>query len=295
MIQLIKENFNLFLTEYIKKNFALGKLEKNPLHPVLEYALSGKGKHVRPLLCLLAADALGGEISQSLFPALAIEFLHTYSLIHDDLPAMDNDSLRRGRPTLHIQFDEARAILAGDALLTDAFSILSSPDFVIKDHLKIKLIHLLSLACGSSGMIYGQALDIECEKKKIKDVSLLETLHLNKTGKLIAASCQAGALVSQNKNNLDQKTLDSFYEFGLKIGYAFQLQDDLIDDSPHTGKSQGKDRKQEKLTVLDFYSRFEIEKKVTQLTEEAISFIENTSPKTFPLIKFVKELIERKS
>jgi len=191
----------------------------------MQYAISAGGKRVRPILCLAAAEAVGRNPSDLLPVACALELIHTYSLIHDDLPAMDDDALRRGKPTLHIQFDEATAILAGDALLTLAFQILSDPQYVTsKNHqASLKVMHKVCVAAGYSGMIDGQMLDMVSEGKKL-NFNEIKVLHKKKTGALIQASVFAGALMG----DADEQEMLALNTYASHIGLAFQVADDLL-------------------------------------------------------------------
>ena len=189
------------------------------IHKAMRYAVRG-GKRIRPILCLLSAEASGKDIKKALKTACAIEMIHTYSLIHDDLPAMDNDDYRRGRPTCHKKFGEANAILAGDALLTLAFNVLSGA--TADAALNARISEAVSGACGTFGMIGGQAADI---MPGDKDLMALEYININKTGALIAASCKAGAISSGAKN----KDINALFAFGERIGLVFQIVDDILD------------------------------------------------------------------
>lgn len=213
-------------------------LPKAPsFHPYYEealaYMLLGGGKHFRAQLLLGVVEALSPQkLAASMDAALALECMHTYSLIHDDLPAMDNASLRRGLETLHKKYDELTAILVGDALNTHAFTLLSRLEF---DALtRIKLVEYLSVNAGTCGMVLGQILDCHFEKQRL-DIEKLEFLHLHKTGCLIAASLAMGAIIA----GFDEKPL---YEFGLKLGLIFQINDDIIDETL-SSKEAGKPTK----------------------------------------------------
>ena len=211
-------------------------------HPVYEDALgvmlTAGGKRFRPMLLLSIVDAYEPMLHDSSLPvALAIEMLHTYSLIHDDLPAMDDADLRRGHPTLHKRYDEVTAILAGDALNTDAFYLIAKAP--LREDVKIKLVELLARDGGSRGMVLGQAIDCYFENKPL-DLEQIKTLHTNKTAKLIAVSLQMGAVIV----GLEKKVQDELYAFGLDLGLLFQIQDDIIDETQseeEAGKTTGND------------------------------------------------------
>jgi len=224
------------MEEFIKKNLIKAK----SFHPFFEKALNemllAGGKHFRPKLLLAVVNAYNPLLVENAkYAAFAIELIHTYSLIHDDLPAMDNASLRRGHPTLHVTYDETTAILVGDALNTYAFEVLSKAP--MHSDVKVELIKTLSHNAGPGGMVLGQAIDCYFEDKKL-NLDELRILHLNKTAKLIAASLKMGAIIV-NKPDL----ADKLYDFGLKLGLLFQIQDDLLDleDESKTGKTTGVD------------------------------------------------------
>ena len=228
------QRFETYLTE---------NLPKVPsFHPIYEDALGvmleAGGKRFRPMLLLSIVDAYEPMLYNSSLPvALAIEMLHTYSLIHDDLPAMDNADLRRGHPTLHKRYDEVTAILAGDALNTEAFYLIAKAP--LREDVKIKLVELLARDGGSRGMVLGQAIDCYFENKPL-DLEQIKTLHTNKTAKLIAVSLQMGAVIV----GLEKKIQDELYAFGIDLGLLFQIQDDIIDETQseeEAGKTTGID------------------------------------------------------
>ncbi len=216
--------------------------QSNSFHPIFEKALQDMllagGKRFRPMLLLAIVEAKQSLLlKNSLSVALAVELLHTYSLIHDDLPAMDNASLRRGHPTLHTTYDEVTAILVGDALNTHSFNLIANAP--LSSDVKIELIKTLSSDGGIDGMIIGQAIDCYFENQKIS-LEELEFLHIHKTAKLIAASLKMGAIICQ----LDLETQNKLYDFGIDIGLLFQIQDDIIDEtqsSEEAGKTTNND------------------------------------------------------
>jgi len=211
-------------------------------HPVYEDALGAMlqagGKRFRPMLLLSIVNAYEPMLYNSALPvALAIEMLHTYSLIHDDLPVMDNADLRRGKETLHKRYDEVTAILAGDALNTEAFYLISKAP--LREDIKIKLVELLARDGGARGMVLGQAIDCYFENKAL-ELEQIKTLHRNKTAKLIAVSLQMAAVIVR----LDKKVQDELYAFGIDLGLLFQIQDDIIDETQseeQAGKTTGND------------------------------------------------------
>ena len=211
-------------------------------HPVYEEALgtmlTAGGKRFRPMLLLNIVDAYEPMLYNGALPvALALEMFHTYSLIHDDLPAMDDADLRRGHQTLHKRFDEVTAILAGDALNTDAFYLIAKAP--LREDIKIKLVELLARDGGGRGMVLGQAIDCYFENTPL-ELEQIKTLHKNKTAKLIAVSLQMGAVIV----GLEQKIQDALYDFGIDLGLLFQIQDDIIDETQseeEAGKTTGND------------------------------------------------------
>ncbi|HLG27121.1 MAG TPA: farnesyl diphosphate synthase [Paenisporosarcina sp.] len=215
------------------------------LKEAMNYSLVAGGKRVRPLFLLAVLDFLKMKHGEALAVGATIEMVHTYSLIHDDLPSMDNDDFRRGKLTNHKVYGEALAILAGDGLLTYSFGVLARLKEVSAEN-KLELIHLLSKAAGAEGMVGGQVLDIESERKKVT-VDELETIHINKTGALLSFSIEAGAILAQ----VDDNTRKALTDFGFHIGLAFQIQDDILDIEGTTeelGKTAGKDVASEKNT-----------------------------------------------
>ena len=214
------------------------------LHAAMRYAVLGGGKRVRPLLAHAAGELAGASAQDVDAAAVAVESIHAYSLVHDDLPAMDDDSLRRGRPTVHIAFDEATAILAGDALQALAFDALCQA--ATTPEIRVGLIAALAQACGSQGMCGGQQLDMDATGKTLT-IAELERVHAMKTGALIRASVRMGALIG----NADEAALARLDEFAADLGLAFQIRDDILDvesDDASLGKTAGKDTAQGKST-----------------------------------------------
>jgi len=263
------QNFEQFLTQHLPTS--------KSIHPTYEKALQNMliagGKRFRPALLLGVVKAYNPLMLDSArHAAYAIELLHTYSLIHDDLPAMDDSDIRRGKPTLHVSFDEVTAILAGDALNTYSFEVLSNAPF--SDAIKVKLIRELASNGGLNGMVLGQAIDCYFENKPLK-VDDIKILHTNKTAKLIAASLKMGAIIV-GKDAL----ADELYEFGIKLGLLFQIQDDILDVTQTTqeaGKLTNNDEnKNSFVTILGLEeSMKEANELAKELTEEILSFDEN--------------------
>lgn len=260
------------------------------LKEAMRYSALNGGKRLRPML-LIAAGHLSGADAKILYPlGMAIEMIHAYSLIHDDLPAMDDDSLRRGKPTCHIQFDEATAILAGDALLTESFVILSHLEG-ISDSAKIKLIQLFSHSAGASGMVGGQMMDLEGEERKITSDELV-AIHRLKTGKLIKASILAGAIAG----NADEKTLMHLTEFADNIGLAFQVKDDILDvtgTSEELGKTAGKDLEQEKSTYVTLLGLEKATTILDELIDKAFDSLNALGEKNAPLLNLTAYVVKR--
>jgi geranylgeranyl diphosphate synthase type II len=260
----------------------------------MKYSLMAGGKRIRPVLCLAACEAVGGFAKDALTAACALEMVHTYSLIHDDLPAMDDDRLRRGKPTSHVTFDEATAILAGDALLTLAFEILSSDKFDPGHSVsrRLQVIGLISAAAGYQGMIQGQMLDIASEGLNLS-AGELENVHRLKTGALIEASLTCGALLG----GADSRPQALLTDYGSKIGLAFQVADDIlnVEGNPELmGKAVGTDNLRQKSTypsVLGIRAAKQFSKKLVQ---EALQALETFGKQADPLRGIARYIIERK-
>lgn len=215
------------------------------LRDAMRYSLEAGGKRVRPALIYAVLDAYGVERTEGDAVAAALEMIHTYSLIHDDLPAMDDDDVRRGRPTNHIKFDEATAILAGDALLTNAFSCLLASDLAAET--KVALAAKLAEAAGASGMVGGQLDDMLGERGGVESVEELESIHRRKTGALLVFALEAGGLIA----GVSPSDAESLRNFGRHLGIAFQIQDDILDvtgDASKIGKPVGSDEQNDKAT-----------------------------------------------
>ena len=228
----------------------------------MRHGVLNGGKRLRPFLVIEVGALFDASLNDTLLCGCALECLHSYSLVHDDLPAMDNDDMRRGKPTVHKAFDEATAILAGDALLTVAFDILSSPECHPSANVRCELVSLLSRAAGQGGMIGGQVQDIEAETS-IPNADEIRRLQSMKTGALIRYACEAGAILGE----ASEKDRAQMVEFGKTIGLAFQLADDLLDvtsSSAEMGKRVGKDAEQGKGTLVGLYG---VEKTRTLLND----------------------------
>ena len=264
------------------------------LHKAMRYSIFAGGKRIRPILVIAAAEVFGKTAANVINIACAIELIHTYSLIHDDLPAIDNDDLRRGLPTNHKVFGEAIALLAGDALLTKAFQIMSQPSAVSgqQSALILKSIHEIAKAAGSTGMVGGQVVDIESEGKEVA-FPVLEYIHIHKTGELILASVKAGAILAGAEN----KELETITRYGEAIGLAFQIADDIIDvegNKEDVGKNIGGDAKKGKVTYPSILGVDESRKRARELVDMAITALKDFDRKAEPLREIARYIVERK-
>ncbi len=260
----------------------------------MKYALMAGGKRIRPVLCIAAAEAVGNESPNVLKAACALEVVHTYSLIHDDLPAMDDDDLRRGKPTCHIAFDEATAILAGDALLTLAFQILSSIECKTRtDMVKLlRIIHTISSAAGYKGMIEGQMRDLSSENSRL-DIEDLSTMHALKTGALIEASVNTGILLGGGS----EKQIQQLGIYATNIGLAFQVTDDILNvegDAELMGKAIGTDEIRNKSTFPSLLGINESKIFKKKLINNALQALDNFDSRSDPLRAIASYIIERK-
>ena len=263
----------------------------------MRYSLMASGKRLRPVLCIAAAEAVGGMDKGILYPACALEMIHTYSLIHDDLPAMDNDDLRRGIPTCHKAFDEATAILAGDALLTLSFEILASDNTIdgsktlITNSMRLDVIKFIAMAAGFRGMISGQMMDMESQGKSL-DSKELETLHFSKTGALIEASVYSGAVLGGGSR--DQ--IRDLTSYGRSIGLAFQVADDILDvegDPDLMGKATQKDADLDKSTYPSVIGLNESKEFADKLIHDALKNLKSFGNHSDPLAAIARYIIER--
>lgn len=293
----LQQNVHEFFIATLKKFSQVAYSESIDLHAACRYALTGEGKHIRPLLTLLTADMCGGDQKQALSAAVAIEMVHTYSLIHDDLPCMDDDDVRRGRPTVHKVYGDATALLAGDALLTDAFRVISHPQqwpdvfpSFPQAESRLAQITILAQAAGGRGMVLGQALDMHWTARTGASKQDLDGIHQHKTGCLIAAACSMGAHAA----SASSKQVEQMGKFGEKLGLAFQICDDLLDEMEGTGKSLGKDTHQGKLTYLRFMSREEAASAAAQLTREAEEILHSFGSRSAPLATLTATLLQRR-
>ena len=278
----------------VEKNLIV-ELQKNPaleekLAKAMEYSLMAGGKRLRPILVMAAADAVNGTGEKFLTVATAIEMIHTYSLIHDDLPAMDNDDYRRGKLTNHKVFGDATAILAGDALLTLAFEVVTRQENISPEIL-LQVVKEISTAAGQSGMVGGQSIDLESENKKI-DMATLRKMHLGKTGALFRAAIRSGAILAgANSQQLDALTI-----YAEKFGLAFQITDDILDvigDEKNLGKPIGSDAKNNKSTYVTLTSLEEAKNLAQKAVEDAMDALKIFGAEADFLRELVKYLIGR--
>ncbi|GAB2584558.1 polyprenyl synthetase family protein [Nitrincola alkalisediminis] len=262
------------------------------LQNAMRYSLLQGGKRIRPALVFLANAFCGADDEKALAPAAAIEMIHTYSLIHDDLPAMDNDELRRGKPTCHIEFGEANAILAGDALLTLAFEVLSRPSPLYTPESQLKMIQTLAVAAGHRGMVAGQAFDLAHEDHPLT-LDQLEAMHCHKTGALISASLTLGA---QAADCQDQQVLQDLSRFGRIIGLAFQVKDDLLDiegDTLTLGKPSGSDLARNKPTYPALLGLQGAKDKLLSLQAQAHTCLHSYGSSSSALLALADYIVER--
>lgn len=289
----LKEKREL-IDSYLESYFSIPS-EPFVLHEAMRYSLFAGGKRIRPILTLASYEACGGNPKDIVPYATALELIHTYSLIHDDLPSMDNDDLRRGKPTNHKVFGEAMAILAGDALLTEAFLILSNNlhSSSLKPSNLIKIIREVSLASGVHGMVGGQALDIFSENIE-PDKDTLDFIHLHKTAALITASVRMGAILA----NIKEKKLKALTEYGTGIGLAFQIIDDILDiegNAEELGKTAGSDIKMKKMTYPALCGTEKSRQKAKDLISDAIDSLKIFSSEADQLRKIARYLLKRRA
>ncbi len=265
------------------------------LYAAMRYSVINGGKRIRPLLVYAACEALEGSPEQADAAACAVELIHAYSLVHDDLPAMDDDDLRRGQPTTHKAFDEACAILAGDALQSLAFEVLTdTQDSELNAETKLAMLATLSRAAGPAGMVGGQAIDLAAVGRKI-DQTALERMHRHKTGALIEASVQLGALAS---GKADALSLNSLQRYAEAIGLAFQVQDDILDvesDTATLGKRQGADIARDKPTYPALLGMAAAKTYAQDLCDQALHALRPFGARAEALRELARFIVERRS
>ena len=268
--------------------------EPRELHAAMHYSVFAGGKRIRPILCMASSEACGGDLAPVMPVACALELIHTYSLIHDDLPSMDNDDFRRGKPTSHKVFGEATAILAGDALLTEAFALLSRAEKVrLAAERRLSVIQEIALAAGAAGMVGGQALDIRMDKKAL-DIGALTDMHRSKTGALIMAAVKTGALIA----GASDRKLSALIGYANHIGVAFQIADDILNvegDSTLMGKSTGSDAALGKVTCVSLLGLEAAKARLAEEVGAAIACIASFDARALPLRVIARFIMERKS
>jgi geranylgeranyl diphosphate synthase type II len=263
------------------------------LHQAMRYSVFAGGKRIRPVLMIAACEAVGGDPTLVLPAACAMEMIHTYSLIHDDLPAMDDDDFRRGRPTNHRVYGEATAILAGDGLLTEAFILLSNPELQtgIPAIVSRQVIHTIARCAGSLGMVGGQTVDMESEGQQI-DLPTLEYIHTHKTGALILAALQCGALLG----GAEDAAFAALTRYGEAAGLAFQVADDVLDvvgDQACLGKDVGSDQARGKATYVALLGLEEARKRARELRDLAVAALEPLGAPAEPLRQIAHYIVDR--
>lgn len=266
------------------------------VHKAMRYSVFAGGKRVRPILMLAACQAVGGDTERAIPAACAMEMIHTYSLIHDDLPAMDDDDFRRGNPTNHKVFGEAIAILAGDALLTEAFKLTSDPRFAsgCDAAARLAVIHEIATCAGSYGMVGGQVVDMESEGRPGIDLPTVQYIHTHKTGALIKASVVAGALLG----SAGEEALRAITRYGEAAGLAFQIADDILDIEGTTeeiGKDAGSDEARGKATYPAVIGLAAAKEEAQSMMDEAMRALEIFGPEADPLRQIAGYIVNRKN
>ncbi len=262
------------------------------LHSAMRYSMFAGGKRIRPAMTIAAAEAVGGNAEDVIEVACATELIHTYSLIHDDLPAMDDDDLRRGKPTCHKAFGEAQAILAGDALLTLAFEVMVEGAKGANNGMIIQVIGEMAKASGSLGMVGGQLVDIESEGMDV-DIAILDFIHTHKTGALINASIRIGAIMAGGTAG----QLDAITKYGKSIGTAFQITDDILDvvgEKEQLGKNTNGDAKKGKVTYPGLVGLSESKRRAKEWMDIALDALKDFDKKADPLRAIACYIVERR-
>lgn len=300
----MNQDDDLFLKAYLEDRQGIVEealqryLPENDIPPeiyeAVRYSIFNGGKRIRPILCLAAAEAVGGDLVPAIPVACALELIHAYSLIHDDLPAMDNDDFRRGKPTCHKVFGEGMAILAGDALLTEAFVLLSRAEKIMfSAERRLAVIQEIAYAAGIGGMVGGQALDVISEKTGA-DEKTLEEIHRRKTGALIVAAVRSGALIF----NAGKDKIEALTEYGMHVGQAFQIADDILNvegDSDLMGKQTGSDAARNKITYPSLLGIQTAREKLAGHVEAARASLAGFDERAMPLVVIARYVMERKS
>ncbi|SFV23142.1 (2E,6E)-farnesyl diphosphate synthase [Pseudidiomarina donghaiensis] len=283
-----KEHINALLERILEQRKAVAPR----LNEAMRYALVLGGKRVRPFLTLQVGQLCGASETSLNHAAAAIECVHAYSLIHDDLPAMDNDTLRRGQPTCHIAFDEATAILAGDSLQTLAFELISRPDATLNPRRQLEMIHVLAEASGDRGMCGGQALDLAATGQQLPESELAQ-VHIHKTGALIRAAVQLGVLAGHDSAQAHRANFDAFAHY---LGLAFQVRDDILDvigETSALGKTQGSDINANKATYVSLLGLDGAQQRLHDLHHKALHALAKIPYNTETLEAFADHLLNR--
>lgn len=283
MIDIINDEILKYLKKYSGKE----------MYEPMEYSLKAGGKRFRPMIMLLTCEALSGCYKDAIPFAVGIECIHTYSLIHDDLPSMDNDDLRRGLPTCHIKFGEATAVLAGDGLLNIAFEIMLDKLKNSFEKKYLDAIYCIAISSGTNGMIKGQALDIKAEGKKISKNELFD-IYENKTGKIILSSMKSGAIIG----GANEEQLSIVEDIAYKLGIAFQIQDDILDiegEQEKIGKPINSDLKNNKSTYVSMYGIEKAKNDYMELSSQVLQNLEKLGVKDKCIYHYIKSLINRNS
>jgi geranylgeranyl diphosphate synthase type II len=301
----VTENEDVFLKAYLQDRqkiveealqYYLPREDNIPadIYKAVRYSVFNGGKRIRPILCLAAAEAVGGDLAPVMPVACALELIHTYSLIHDDLPAMDDDDFRRGKPTCHKVFGENIAILAGDALLTEAFVLLSRAEKVrLSAEKRLAVIQEIAQAAGISGMVGGQALDV-LSGKFLSDENTLHEIHRRKTGALIVAAVKSGAIIF----NARKDKIQVLAEYGINLGLAFQIADDILNvegDRELMGKKTGSDAAHNKLTYPSLLGSDLAKEKLAKYIDAAVASLSGFDERARPLLVIARYVMERKS
>ncbi|MFO1371705.1 MAG: farnesyl diphosphate synthase [Candidatus Competibacteraceae bacterium] len=287
------KNYQARAEQALDQRLPAADLHPSDLHQAMRYAVLGGGKRIRPVLVYSAGTAVGATLDQLDGPACAVEFIHAYSLIHDDLPAMDDDDLRHGKPTCHKAFGEALAILAGDALQALAFQVLGQdPAMPANPTIRLKMLGILAQAVGSRGLVGGQAIDLAAVGQELT-LAELEDMHIHKTGALIRASVLLGAL---SLPQVEAVTLERLDRYAKCIGLAFQIRDDMLDiigDTVTLGKVKGADQARNKPTYPALLGLDGAREHARSLHEEARSSLEPLGPEAEPLRWIAAYIVER--
>lgn len=293
MVEEVIKHYQTRADQALDRRLPAAGIHPGDLHQAMRYAVLGGGKRIRPVLVYSSGVAVGAALEPLDGPACAVEFIHAYSLIHDDLPAMDDDDLRHGQPSCHKAFGEALAILAGDALQALAFQTLSQDATMVSDlAIRLRMLGVLAQAAGSRGMVGGQAIDLAAVGRKLT-LAELENMHIHKTGALIRASVLLGAL---SQPGVDPAMLERLDHYAKCIGLAFQIRDDILDvigDTATLGKTTGADRALDKPTYPELLGLDGAREHARSLHEAALISLEPLGPEAEPLRWIAGYIIER--